>query len=352
MDGCYGVTSWINACLAGFRMVGWDDVAIVNHAGLDPDILTKGYCSFDVYNDVLDAAEALYGKTACIDFRLGILPTSFNSLSLAMLSASSLFEALQLLHKHGKSTTNGVDFFISKGDEFFFGFKPVDKQALRPSVAISILVTVLKTARFIHSNGVTLKCVEVAHSERDFLSPPVNSKMDIPITDQNDIELARTANAILESYFKSPIKWGGDSYTLHFTSPASHEPSIYANHELMLKCEQSWLEEVASLEESKFLLSVQNFIRSNLDHESLSIELLAKEFGISVRTLQRRLGLESTNFKLTLETVRKLEAVRLIKQSKKNISEVAYMLGFSDVTNFSRAFRRWFDKTPEQFRKE
>ena len=352
MDGCYGVTSWINACLTGFRMAGWDDIAILNKAGIDPEVLTKGYCSFDVYNDVLDAAEALYGKTACIDSRLGILPTAFNSLSLAMLSANSLFEALQLLHKHGTSTTNGIEFFISEGDDFFFGFKSVDKQELRPSVAISILVSVLKTARFIHSNKVTLKCVELAHSERDFLSAPVNSTMDRPPQNLTDSELSRTANAILENYFKSPIKWGRDSYALHFISPASREPSIYANHELMLKCEQSWLEEVASLEESKFLLSVQHFIRSNLDHESLSIELLAKEFGISVRTLQRRLGLESTNFKSTLETVRKLEAVRLIKQSKKNISEVAYTLGFSDVTNFSRAFRRWFDKTPEQFRKE
>ena len=332
-------------------MAGWDDIAILNKAGIDPEILTKGYCSFDVYNDVMDAAEALYGKTACIDSRLGILPTTFNSLSLAMLSSSSLFEALQLLNRHGKSTTNGIEFFISEGDSLFFGFKSIDNQELHPSVAISILVTILKTARFIHPNKVTLECVEVAHSAREFLRPPVNST-EIQDNESYDLEPYSTANAILESYFKSPIMWGSDHYAIHFISPKAHEPSIYANHDLMLKCEQSWLEEVQSLEESKFLLSVQHFIRANLDHESLSIELLAKEFGISVRTLQRRLDLESTNFKSTLETVRKLEAVRLIKQSKKNISEVAYTLGFSDVTNFSRAFRRWFDKTPEQFRKE
>jgi len=329
-------------------MAGWNDVAILNKAGIDPEVLTKGYCSFDVYNDVLDAAEAMYGKSACIVTRLGVLPTAFNSLSMAMLSASSFFEALQLFNKHGKSTTNGIEFFVSEGSPLFFGFKSNSKQKIRASVAISFLASILKTARFINPSKVTVQLVEIANSEQEFITQPDRPK-DKGL---GCVSLDCAENAMLENYFKSPIKWGSDSYMIHFISPATHEPSIYANHELMLRCEQSWLEEAALLEDSKLLLGIQHFIRSNLSHESLSIELLAKEFGISVRTLQRRLDCESTNFKSTLETVRKQEAARLIKRANKNISEVAYALGFSDVTSLSRAFRRWYGKSPEQYRKD
>jgi len=318
-------------CLSGFRIAGWDDQAILNHAGVAPESVEEAYCSFDTCNNIFRAAEVLYGKSACIVSRLGMLPNSFQSLSLAMLSAPCFFEALQLNVKHGNSMSNGVDWFVVDDFPVVFGFKTHPDQVVIPAVAIAMLTMMVKTARFLYPKERIIKLVEVEQPEYE----------------EDNIEFA----CIIKDYFKVPIKWGSGRYAVHYCEQVVKTLSITANHELMVKCENNWLEEVAGFEEASFLLKAQSFIRSNISNESLNIDSLARELNMSIRTLQRRLSLESTNYKRIVKAVRKKEALHLFQNPKSSVSEVAYALGFSDVTSLSRAFRRWFGKSPEQYRK-
>jgi AraC-like DNA-binding protein len=83
-----------------------------------------------------------------------------------------------------------------------------------------------------------------------------------------------------------------------------------------------------------------------LGSESPTLPDAARVLGVSPRTLQRQLSAEGTSFQeLVAETRRRL-AEELLGDGLHSISEVAFMLGFSEPSAFHRAFRRWTGTTP------
>ena len=87
-----------------------------------------------------------------------------------------------------------------------------------------------------------------------------------------------------------------------------------------------------------------------LEFEPVTLESLAKQIGMNARTLQRRLGLWGVTFEEVLDDYRKRRAVRLLAGADLTVTDVAFRLGYSDSAHFTRAFRRWFDASPRQFR--
>jgi AraC-like DNA-binding protein len=77
---------------------------------------------------------------------------------------------------------------------------------------------------------------------------------------------------------------------------------------------------------------------------------IARQFGMSARTLHRRLAAEGLSYQELLEEVRKVAAGRYLDESTLAIGEIAYLLGYSEPAAFYRAFRRWYATTPEHFR--
>ncbi|MNE63905.1 HTH-type transcriptional regulator VirS [compost metagenome] len=76
---------------------------------------------------------------------------------------------------------------------------------------------------------------------------------------------------------------------------------------------------------------------------------MAQRLGLSVRTLQRRLAEEGAAFKELLCEARRRLAERYLLEGRHSIKEVAYLLGFADLSNFARAFRGWYAMTPREF---
>ena len=79
---------------------------------------------------------------------------------------------------------------------------------------------------------------------------------------------------------------------------------------------------------------------------------IAEQLGMSLRNLQRRLQEQGTCFKEILESTRKKAALEYIKQPHLSLSEVGYLVGFSSVANFNRAFKRWQNCTPGEYRSQ
>jgi len=85
---------------------------------------------------------------------------------------------------------------------------------------------------------------------------------------------------------------------------------------------------------------------------SLSLEYVSSRLGLPARTLQRRLKSEGTTFARKTDEVRRLLAERYLGDRRASVSEVAFLLGFSDVSAFHRAFVRWTGQTPKAFRNQ
>jgi AraC-like DNA-binding protein len=79
-------------------------------------------------------------------------------------------------------------------------------------------------------------------------------------------------------------------------------------------------------------------------------EAVAQSLHLSQRTLQRRLQEEGTSFQTLLDDTRRELAEQYLAQPQMTLLEIAYLLGFADPSNFFRAFRRWFDETPGEYR--
>ena len=97
-------------------------------------------------------------------------------------------------------------------------------------------------------------------------------------------------------------------------------------------------------------LEVQRALASRVAGGDTRIESIGRDFGMSARTLQRRLADERVSYQKLLDDARKAAAGRYLAESTLAIGEVAYLLGYSEATAFHRAFRRWYGATPEAFR--
>ncbi|HEX7028891.1 MAG TPA: helix-turn-helix transcriptional regulator, partial [Gammaproteobacteria bacterium] len=77
---------------------------------------------------------------------------------------------------------------------------------------------------------------------------------------------------------------------------------------------------------------------------------IAGALNVSTRTLHRKLQSEGLNINMLLDETRKELAIHYLENSTLTIGEIAYLLGFSEPANFSRAFRRWTNTTPHAYR--
>ena len=81
------------------------------------------------------------------------------------------------------------------------------------------------------------------------------------------------------------------------------------------------------------------------------IEHLAKATGTSVRTLQRRLKDVGVNYSDLQNDVRKTLALNLLENETLALAEIAFSLGYSEVSAFNHAFRRWVGQSPGDYRR-
>ncbi|KRA84204.1 hypothetical protein ASD76_09515 [Altererythrobacter sp. Root672] len=84
--------------------------------------------------------------------------------------------------------------------------------------------------------------------------------------------------------------------------------------------------------------------------QKVSFARLAQEMRVSQSTLYRRLNLEKKSFQGLLDDRREALAKRLLANSRMSIAEVASALGYAENASFTRAFRRWTNLSPRQFR--
>ena len=93
-----------------------------------------------------------------------------------------------------------------------------------------------------------------------------------------------------------------------------------------------------------------NYLLANSYLYSLSIEAVAGNFNISVRTLQRKLKDEGASYVQIVEKVRKSLAVHYMQNSSSSVKEISTILGYAEPSAFVRAFKKWTGKTPTAYR--
>lgn len=109
------------------------------------------------------------------------------------------------------------------------------------------------------------------------------------------------------------------------------------------------LSEIHRLEKS-LNETVKDFCRENLSDPKLDIAITARACRLHPKALSRKLSEEGTSFKAILDEQRWQFATSAVAEGKMPVTEVALRTGFTQASNFSRAFRRWTGETPSDVR--
>ena len=114
--------------------------------------------------------------------------------------------------------------------------------------------------------------------------------------------------------------------------------------------DQTVMQYLKQLERSDIVNRVRGIIVEELSSCNLNKQRVADKMHMSARSLQMKLAAKDTSFQEILDSTRHSLALGYMEQSAISITEAAYLLGFSEVSNFTRAFKRWTGKSPRDFR--
>lgn len=123
-----------------------------------------------------------------------------------------------------------------------------------------------------------------------------------------------------------------------------------ALHAVATQHAEALLAREADAVDAGWLAGVRRAVHARLETGDASVERIAKAVGVSSRTLQRQLQGAGTSLRALVEEARKDIAVRELATTDRSVTDLAFLLGFSETSAFDRAFRRWTGKTPLAYR--
>ena len=159
---------------------------------------------------------------------------------------------------------------------------------------------------------------------------------------------AQSIGRVLDCEVRARASWNG-----LIVSPGALNLPLRRRDSLLRRLLETQADQIlAQLPERTGLAEqVQRALTRHLDAGSTGVNAIARQLAMSSRTLQRRLASEGVSYQQLLDAARKEAARRYLIEPSLAISEVAYLVGYSEPAPFHRAFKRWYGVTPEVFRR-
>jgi len=150
--------------------------------------------------------------------------------------------------------------------------------------------------------------------------------------------------------FRCPVEFSAPDLRITLPLDFLDKRLTTSNPALVKLNEQFIIEYLAQLDSASVTQRVQNSIMKRLPSGNVSDTVVSGDLYTSTRTLQRQLKDEGTTFKTILNEVRKELAGKYVCDDSLSLSEISFLLGFSDISSFSRAFKRWTGNPPSTYR--
>ena len=153
-------------------------------------------------------------------------------------------------------------------------------------------------------------------------------------------------------YFGVDVEFGAAADEITFATTIADAPVVSADPYLNKLLVRYYEEALASRRPGRgsFRSRVQNAIVPLLPHAEVRAGEIARQLGLSQRTFARRLSVEGLTFSALLDRLRLDLANRYLADGDASISQIAWLLGYREVSAFSKAFKRWTGKSPREAR--
>lgn len=169
-----------------------------------------------------------------------------------------------------------------------------------------------------------------------------------------DIAVSRPANfERFEGILKGPVRFDQPVNQLLFRASDLERPIVLADPVARKLAQEQCERELDALgrqHQASLLERVRTLLAKSDGFHSL--DEVAALSGMSTRTLKRRLAALGTAFSTVLEDEQRKRALILLRSEELSIDQIAGRVGYTEVANFTRAFRRWTGMTPAAYRKQ
>lgn len=321
------LTSWAQLLWETLQDEGIEPRSVFAQAGLNPALLGDGNARYptDQMHQLWRLSEQAHGNDL-LGLQAGQLwhSTTFNALGFAWLASDTLHDALGRLVRYARLISNGLQVTIEQRQNLYLLSFDADLTPQR-SANLAAVAAVITMCRALLGPSFSPVAIHLKHRYHD------------------------PANAIGQ-FFGCPIQPGALHSTIALDAQQAHIRLPGANAQLALLNEQVALENLNRLVLDNLPARVAERMLKHLPSGDISAAIIAQDLAMSSRSLQRKLQAEGTTFNDLLERVRQQLARDYLPQSQLALSEISYLLGYADQANFNRAFKRWFNTTPRQYR--
>ena len=148
-----------------------------------------------------------------------------------------------------------------------------------------------------------------------------------------------------------PVSLGQKETRLYFDADILDYPLWQAEPELLQLHEQLAIEKLQELARYDLVGEVRRAIGSTLESGETTLETVAAQLHITPRRLRTQLSEANTSFQQILSDYRCRLAKKLLANTNESVERIVYLTGFSEPSTFYRAFKRWTNETPVEYRK-
>lgn len=309
---------------------GRDPAPLFRVAGIDIAELGRPGARFPVSRmqhlwqlAVDETGDDCFGLTAAAQFQ----PAVLHGLGLAWLASDTLRDALTRLVRYSRLISTAADIQLQDTADGvnLVVVPPAEMTEFVPAALDAGMAVFLRMCRTTGGSEIT----------------PVHVRLMRPEPDCADR---------FSKEFGTDIEYNAADNVLVFDRQHLDATLPNANPELARINDQTVVDYLARFDRESITMQVRARIIEQLPDGSPSQVAIAEALHVSLRSLQRRLKDENTNYKSLLETTRRELAVHYIRHSGRTIGEITYLLGFSEPSNFARAFKRWTGKSPADYR--
>ncbi|MFA6508296.1 MAG: AraC family transcriptional regulator [Treponemataceae bacterium] len=326
--------SVLSQLLRYLESIGIEPLSLLEAAGIDPSLVHSpdSRIPVDAYLAIEEKAAAMTSDP-CFGLHVGqfYAPGSWSILDYIVMNSRTLGEGLILSGKYGKI----VSYLIKS------------KLKIRPGEAEVILYVPANYSE------ISPHCYHTVQAGMVQMMRKLTGKQIAPIRVRfRDPEPDAAALKEFISFFNCPVIFGSERYSMTF-DPAIGKTPLPQSDPNLLKYFQSLASDIVlQLEKNGSATeAVISLMVTKLKDKDLSIRNIAREMGMSVRSLQLKLKEEQTVFSdLLLQTREKL-ARRYLGQNS-TVEETSFLLGFSDSSSFRKAFKKWSGCTPGEYRRD
>jgi AraC-like DNA-binding protein len=255
-----------------------------------------------------------------------VQPMHFRALGLLMLTTKNLESALLKLGQYSQLISNSVTTRTETKDELIgLCIDPIIGIKIHPMSIDSFFSTLLA---FTNQLGALTNPIDHVELMRE--KPPQSDNW--------------------QERFKAPVHFSAPQNCLWFKRDKLGRSGVMGDEKLAAFNESVVKEYINNLNSDHIRLKVKNIIIALLETGEPSIQVIASQLHMSERSLRRRLKEEDINFRDVLKETRMDLAKHYLLQTQLPITTISLQLGFTDSSNFTRAFTRWFSQSPSQYR--